>query len=117
MKIRQQPYDTKHFVYSLFMVLLLSWLTVCLPYVNEQQLGKATLEQTADETPEVDSKNLSSGTNEEKSESGMSLFSEYLSALNSHEPVSVNNSAYRKCCSTRLYMAYHPDLVIPPPEV
>jgi hypothetical protein len=117
MNKRQQPYHLKHFASSLLMLLLLSWLTVCLPYVNEdQQLAKITFEQATDETPEADCSNPLSNTNEEKSGGGLSLLSEYLHAPYSAEPALASNTAYCKCCSSSLYIAYHPDMVIPPPE-
>ena len=118
MNKRQQPYHPKQFASSLFMLLLLSWLTVCLPFVNEnQQAARNTLEQATGETPVADSNNLFAGTNEEKSESGLSLLSEYLSAPYYPEPAIVSHASYRKRCSSTLYLAYHPDLIIPPPEI
>jgi hypothetical protein len=118
MQQKQQTYKHRHILSSLFMLLALAWLTICLPYVNEsEQNFKAQLERTCEETPDTDSGNPLTNTNEEKSESGTSLLSEYL-----HHPYAVEHAFVELACHRQShpfaeYLAYHPDMIIPPPEV
>ena len=99
------------------MLLLLSWLTVCLPFVNEsQQTLERQIERTGDHAPEADNDNPLSNTNEEKAESGLALFSEYLHDTNVLERSLSRSSTFGKCHPTDLYLAYHPKLNLPPPE-
>jgi hypothetical protein len=117
MKKERQIFEGKHIVSSLLMLFLLTWLTVCLPYVTESQLTiNCQLENTTEDSPENDGTNPLSSTNEEKTESSTSLFSEYL-----HHPYVIEHSfteltRFCKCHSASLYLAYHPKLIIPPPE-
>ena len=110
-------YTLRHILSSVFMMLALAWLTVCLPYVSEdQQALKILIEQTNEDAP-ADDCNPLSNTNEEKTESGTSLFSEYLHDVTVIEHNFITLSSFYKCHPSDLYHAYHPDLVIPPPEV
>ena len=117
MKAKQQYYTIYHRLSSLFMLLALTWLTVCLPYVNEsRQITKSQVQLVGEECPENDTDNPLTNTNEEKSESGVSLLSEYL-----HDPFHLEHSLFGiaslfKCYPSGLYLAYHPDMIIPPPE-
>ena len=114
---RKQHTTLKHVLSSLLMLLMLAWLTVCLPFVNEsQQTFKTQVQLTDEETPETEDGNPLTNTNEEKSESGNSLLSEYLHPLFqlNHTFTGVDNPY--KIHPSDLYLAYHPDLIIPPPE-
>ncbi|HEV7334019.1 MAG TPA: hypothetical protein VGN63_23495 [Flavisolibacter sp.] len=114
---KTQIYSPKHILSSIFMLLSLVWLTVCLPYVNESQQLYSQVENLGVEEPEVDTTNPLANTNEEKSEGGTSLLSEYLHNLYMIEHNFITLSSYYKCHPADLYHAYHPDLLIPPPEV
>lgn len=100
----------------MLMLLLLSWLTVCLPFVNQSQ--KAAKAQTAQSSKgtKSDDTNPLSNTNEEKSESGTSLLSEYLheAPVLEHHVVTLITSY--KGHPSSIYIAFHPDRVIPPPK-
>ncbi len=99
------------------MLLALAWLTVCLPYVNEsQQTAETRIESTSDDAPENDGNPLTN-TTEEKTESGTSLPSEYLHNLYYIEHNFISLTTFYKCHPSDLYLAYHPDLIIPPPEI
>lgn len=99
------------------MLLALAWLTVCLPYVNEwNHTVKAQIQVIEEEAPDSDGGNPLSNTNEEKTESGSSLPSEYL-----HNPLSIDQdftdvTSLFKGHTSDLYLAYHPEMIIPPPE-
>lgn len=116
MKKKQHTNFTKT-LSSLLMLLLLAWLTVCLPYINEsRQTAKVHVQLSGEETPDADDSNPLTNTNEEKSESGVSFLSEYLHHLfHLDHTISGTSSAYNTH-SADLYLAYHPELIIPPPE-
>src|SRR4051794_6959280 len=78
MKKRKQLFTFKDVVSSILMLVMLTWLTVCLPFVNQsQKAAKAPTEQSSKED-KTDNGNPLTNTNEEKSESGNTLLSEYL---------------------------------------
>lgn len=111
-----QLFTLKHVLSSILMLAMLVWLTVCLPFVNEsQQAAKAQTEQS-DEAGQNNDGNPLSNTNEEKSESGTSLLSEYLHDISVVEHHFVTLTSFFKGHPSDLYLAYHPDLIIPPPE-
>lgn len=107
----------KHITSSILMLFLLAWLTVCLPYVSKsQQAVNHQLENTTEDIPESDNSNSPlTDTNEEKTES-TSLLSEYLHHLVVIEHTFEAIASFRKCRPSALYLAYHPEMVIPPPE-
>ena len=116
MKRSQRPYPLKNILSSVFMMLALAWLTVCLPYVNEQQQQlKGCIEKTAGNTAD-DNSNPLGNTNEEKTESGTSLLAEYLHEMHELAHNFITLTTFYKCHPSDLYLAYHPELVIPPPE-
>lgn len=98
--------------HSLLMLCLLLWLTVSTPFVYDAQQDVAT----AQGITTADDDNPLSGTNEEKVETGSNTLSEYL-----HEPhhaqlrFVVLTRSY-KCLPYDLYLAFHPELVVPPPD-
>lgn len=114
---KKQHFTYRHRLSSLLMLLMLAWLTVCLPYVAEsQQQAKSQTEIAGTETPDSDGSNPLTNTNEEKSENGTSLLSEYLHHLFHLEHTARYRAAAYKSLTSDLYHAYHPDLIIPPPE-
>lgn len=114
---KQQQYNLNHKLSSLFMLLMLAWLTVCLPYVAESNQNSIHQTQvTSEEIPDADDSNPLTNTNEEKSESGVSLLSEFLHHLFQLEHSFKDRTAAYKIHSADLYHAFHPELIIPPPE-
>ncbi len=123
MKSKEQ-YTIKHLLSSLLMLFLLAWLTVCLPYVNESRSAvKAQVVLSSEEVPETednrllnDDSNPLNNTNEEKSESGSSLPSEYLHHGFVLEHRFSHTVSLHKYHPSDLYIAFHPEMIIPPPE-
>lgn len=114
MKKRKRLFSPLHVLSSVLMLALLTWLTVCLPFVAESQKAyKAQTEQTG---KGAKSDNPLNNTNEERSESGTSLLSEYLHEMPVLERHFVLLTSFFKGHPSDIYIAYHPDLVIPPPE-
>jgi hypothetical protein len=116
MKEMQHPTLTQT-LSSLLMLLMLTWLTVCLPFVNESRKSvKIQVQLTNEEAPEAEDSNPLSNTNEEKSEGGASVLSEYLHHLFQMEHTSTAITSLYKIHPSELYLAFHPELIIPPPE-
>ena len=116
MKKGNALYTPQHIVSSMLMLAMLLWLTVCLPFVNaSQERAKAQTEQCAGDN-DCGGGNPLNNTNEEKSESGASLLSEYLHEMPVHERHFVLLDSFFKGHPSTVYIAYHPDLFIPPPE-
>lgn len=114
MKPKTKFFTAWHIGTSLFMILALSWLTVSTPYVySAQQQMKVLSQQPADTGDET---NPFSNTTEEKSESGVNTLSEYLHDTHhlEHHPVILKK--FYKCHPSDLYVAFHPELVSPPPK-
>lgn len=116
MKKSGQLFTLTQVLSSIVMLVLLLWLTVCLPIVNgSQKATKAQTEQKGKESKSDDSNPLSN-SNEEKSENGASLLSEYIHEIPVLERHFIILTNAFKGHPSALYIAYHPDLIIPPPE-
>lgn len=99
------------------MLAALAWLTISLPYVAKAGQDYKQLCKQTGHADMADDDNPLSNTNEEKSESGASLLSEYLHEAPVMEQHFITLSTSYACHPSALYLAYHPDLFIPPPEV
>jgi hypothetical protein len=112
---KAQPYYevTRQRFYSLLMLCLLSWLTICMPFVYEAQQDVAMAQGIAG--PDDDGNPLS-GANEEKAEAGSNTLSEYLHELPHYQPHVILLTRSYKCSPDDLYQAFHPELVVPPPD-
>lgn len=97
----------------LFMVFALLWLTVSLPFVNYTQ---EILEEQVAGNSEGGESNQQNLPTEEKTESGSNTLSEYLHDHH-HEmhQGDLINTGY-KIDPDDTYLAFHPDLVLLPPE-
>jgi hypothetical protein len=111
---KERPYYevAQHRFHSLLMLCLLLWLTVSTPYVYDAQQDVATAQGITD----AEDDNPLSGTNEEKVESGSNNLSEYLHELPHFQPRFVLLTRSYKCLPDDLYLAFHPELVVPPPD-
>jgi hypothetical protein len=69
-----------------------------------------------DDVADTDDSNLPVNTNEEKSESGISLLAEYLHHILEIEHTFFSLDLLHKSPASSLYLAFHPELIIPPPE-
>jgi hypothetical protein len=105
----------KDAVASIFMIVTLLWLTVSTPFVFP---GKSEHKQTSQQkdNDQQQEDNPFSRTTEEKPERSSNSLSEYLHELYEVKlPISFITNTY-KIHSTSLYLAYHPELVSPPPK-
>lgn len=110
---------------SIFMILMLLWLTVSAPFVTSFQLQMVEKEKGMHQHDEKECKeknasdcNPFANTTEEKTESGSISFSEeYL-----HDPYELIHTLddllrHANCGHSALYIAFHGELLSPPPEV
>jgi hypothetical protein len=113
-----KAYTIKHVLSAIFMAITLLWLTVSTSFVysaQQKQLSaaKANSAQNADE----DATNPFANTTEEKTPSSANLTEEY---LHHHEEqvyfttVKLNHTHRH---SYNVYVAFHGELLSPPPEV
>lgn len=115
-KKRKQFYTFRHIASSVLMLMLLTWLTVCLPFVNQSQKAEKAKTEQSNKESKSDNSNPLGNTNEEKSESGISLPSEYLHEVPQLGHHFITLTTCFKGHPSDIYMAFHPELVIPPPE-
>ena len=98
------------------MLLALVWLTISLPFVYaQQQVQKAAVEKQMDAQPADDDNSVSNPT-EEKSGNGANTLSEYLHENHQAELLSSLIIKNYKCHSADPYIAFHPELICPPPD-
>ncbi len=111
-------YNYKHKLSSVFMLLALVWLTVCLPVVYaQQQLQKQhAIAQHLEVPAECDSNPLTNTTEEKSGNSLSSLSEEYLHEHYHSENEGALVTKYYKCHASDLYFAFHPELISPPPN-
>lgn len=117
MQVTANPFGTIHRCSSLLMMLALVWLTVSLPVVARAQrvLAEKTQTEQSGGLNEEDNSNPLSGATEEKTPSPNTL-SEYLHEMAQlRHPVSALNRSYMQLHSS-LYIAYHGELLVPPPN-
>ncbi|HEX7847181.1 MAG TPA: hypothetical protein VF476_15375 [Chitinophagaceae bacterium] len=100
------------------MIVALLWLTVSLPFVYSSQQQIAKQENTTT-TPlpcnEEESNPFGSGT-EEKAPGGISLSEEYLHEHHKSDYFFSIISRYHKCENADTYVAFHGELLVPPPN-
>jgi len=114
MKGKKKIFSTIQHGSAVFMIVALLWLTVSIPFVNAaQEQQKAAVERSGGQDRNT---NPFSGTNEEKSETGVNMLQEYLHETHTTEHHFIIVSNPFKCHSADLYFAFHPELISPPPE-
>ena len=113
-------YSAKEKIWGMLMILALLWLTISLPFVNDarEQIAKQTASAVPlDDTPSENSEESNALNNsiEEKS-SGNSILEEYLH--HTHDGIIPENPrlSHIDPHSYDLYIAFHGELLSPPPE-
>lgn len=109
-------YPVTHFIIAIGMILSLAWLTVSTPFVYKAQQETAK-QQALAVTDEEDASNPFANTTEEKTPNSLTALSEYLhEAATIQHPVQIISSCF-PVHSSSLYIAFHGELLSPPPEV
>lgn len=111
---------------GIFMMLMLVWLTVSTPFVTSFQIQiaeqeKETQKNTAAACTDKDAPDCNpfANTTEEKTESGSLTFSEEYLHDHHHEIIHTLDDLLKhdNCGHSALYIAFHGELLTPPPEV
>jgi len=97
------------FAGSILMMLMLLWLTVSVPFVNASRQEKAKQERKMNASPLA-------GTEEEKVPSSPTTINEYLHENEELQHPSINIIPIYKSHQPDLYLAFHGELVLPPPK-
>ena len=122
MKKIPQPYSFFLRVSAIMMIVALSWLTISAPFVFEQQqkIAKQNSSACADlpiAGTEEEAANPFSGSTEEKAPKTLNTFSEeYLHNHHQSEYFLTVASQFHKCENAGIYVAYHGELLVPPPN-
>ena len=121
MKVKKHTYTTSKIASSIFMILVLVWLTVSTPFVfrAQQQLNKEESKKTVNSSTscdEEDAPNPFANTTEEKAPTSVSTISEYLNEAQTITHPVGTLAKHHKYHSADLYIAFHGELLSPPPE-
>lgn len=103
---------------AFIMIMALAWLTVSTPFVFMQQ-QKMMQEKTAavNEPAAEEIPNPFANTTEEKKETGANILSEYLHEQHNHSEYTDGLLKHNKCHTAEVYVAFHGELLSPPPEI
>jgi len=121
MKTVRKTYSRANVVSSIFMMIALLWLTVSTPFVYacQQELADThKAAKTSDNLPvdEEESNPLGNST-EEKTPGGVSLSEEYLHDHHSSDYYFLVASQFHKFDDADIYIAFHGEMLVPPPNV
>lgn len=124
MKGNRKTYNILHLVSAGFLILTLLWLTISIPFVyaSQQELAKQQLgtdHQFSLPAAEEETTNPLGNTTEEKApgNSLTSVSEEYLHDSHSEEGIFSIASQYHNCEDFGTYLAFHGELLVPPPNV
>jgi hypothetical protein len=124
MRKRRKPYNTFQLASAIFMILALLWLTVSAPFIfaSQQELSKQNKITHAGsliaDNNEEEAANAFSNTTEEKNPgSNNSLSEEYLHDYHISHYFFSAASQYHKCEDAGTYIAFHGELLVPPPNI
>ena len=121
MKGNRKKYSLLQQFSAAFMVLALLWLTISAPFVVAAQQEIAKQDKMVKATSplagnEEESANPFGNTTEEKSPGSGSFSEEYLHDHHKAEYFFSIVSQYHKCEDDGTYVAYHGELLVPPPN-
>jgi len=120
MKPASFTYNTRNIFSSVLMIMTLVWLTVSLPLVTKYQQAVVTEKMSqnkASNSEKKDSGNPFANTTEEKNpNSSNTLAEEFLHESCFHQEHLPLPVKYNKCTHPAVYVAFHGELLSPPPE-
>lgn len=107
---------------SIGMILALLWLTVSAPFVQAAQQALAAYELAADSslpvgTGDEENSNPFGSATEEKAPSSTNFSEEYLHDHHTGDHAFMITLQYNKQADARTYIAFHGELLVPPPNV
>ncbi len=122
MKKSRKIYSVFQLFSAVIMILALMWLTMSTPFVldSQQEVAKKDkMEKTA--TPLAGSEEETTKTpgsnTEEKTPCGNSFSEEYLHDNHKTDHFFSVSQQYQKCKNADTYIAFHGELLVPPPNV
>jgi hypothetical protein len=121
MKGNRKKYSPLQHLSAVFMILALLWLTISAPFVIAAQQELTKQDKTANAGfplagNEEETANPFGNTTEEKSPSSSSFSEEYLHDHHKADYFFSIISRYHKCDDADTYIAYHGELLVPPPN-
>ena len=121
MKNAPQPYSFFNRVSAIMMIVALLWLTISAPFVFEHQQKMAKESSSSFANFPIpgneEEANPFSGSTEEKAPKSLNTFSEeYLHDHHYSEYLFYLVSKFHKCEDAGTYVAYHGELLVPPPN-
>jgi len=121
MKGNRKKYSPLQHLSAVFMILALLWLTISAPFVIAAQQELTKQDTTANATSplagnEEETANPFGNTTEEKAPSSSSFSEEYLHDHHKADYFFSIVSQYHKCEDSGTYVAYHGELLVPPPN-
>jgi hypothetical protein len=119
MNARNKQSKLPCYLSSIFMMLALAWLTISLPFVYSAQQGTETQQTAKNSLPDSteEDANPFANTTEEKTPNSVNAPSEEYLHDNDYSEnyISVPSTEY-KIVHTSLYIAFHGELISPPPD-
>jgi hypothetical protein len=118
MKTFNKRYKPLRFLTALLMMLTLAWLTVSLPFVNEarQKAAAIALHEAGKNTDSNSTDPFGNTTEEKNPNTNNTLAEEFLHEQDEHTESYPFSIQYNKCTSIAVYVAFHGELLSPPPE-
>ena len=125
MKSKKKKYSLFQLISAVLMILALLWLTVSAPFVQASQ--QALAEHVATSSSDIaipisdsddENSNPFGNNTEEKAPTSSSSFSEeYLHDSHKSDYLFSIISRYHKCENAATYVAFHGELLVPPPNI
>ena len=121
MKRRRKIFTVSQLVSAVVMILALVWLTVSSPFVYAAQQELAKQQKMEKSAPpltgsEEESSNPFGNSTEEKAPGNSSLSEEYIHSNQKIHFFFSIATQYHKCENADTYIAYHGELLVPPPN-
>ena len=122
MKRNQKTYNVFQLISAISMILALVWLTISAPFVfaGQQELTKQNQTENAGAplagNEEEATNPFGNNTEEKAPTSGSSFSEEYLHDHHTTDYFLSIVSQYYKCENADTYIAYHGELLVPPPD-
>jgi len=123
MEKKRKKYRIVQLTSAVFMILALFWLTVSAPFVYSCMQNIATQDKTTHthsnpaDNSEEETANPFGNSTEEKASGGINSFSEeYLHDHHVTDNFFSIASQYHKCEDAGTYVAFHGELLVPPPN-
>lgn len=102
------------------MILALFWLTISTPFVCDfqQRMAKANVENShaSQNSSDEETTNPLGNSNEEKTSSSSNFSEEYMHDHHSVHVIYVEITRFHKALNTDTYIAFHGELLVPPPN-